>query len=64
MAVRSESETRPASSARSRASADGGGERPEDGEHRVEVGEAGAEAVDEVGQGEVAVDRFSWFSAT
>ena len=35
----------------------GGGQGAEDGEHRVEVGQAGAEAVDEVGQGEVAVDQ-------
>ncbi len=36
---------------------DRGGERPEDGEHRVEVSESRAEAVDEVGEGEFAVDE-------
>jgi hypothetical protein len=37
--------------------AGGGGQGAEDGEHRVEVGQPGAEFVDEVGQGEVALDQ-------
>ena len=37
--------------------AGGGGQGAEDGEHRVEVRQSRAEAVDEVGQGEVAVDQ-------
>src|SRR5690606_15003357 len=33
------------------------GQGAEHGEHRVQVGQAGAEAVDELGEGEVAVDE-------
>src|SRR5437764_660717 len=36
---------------------DGRGQGAEDGEHGVEVGQAGAEAVDEVGQREFAVEQ-------
>ena len=38
-------------------SADRRGQGAEDGEHRVEVGQPGAEPVDEVGQGELALDQ-------